>query len=142
MTNEDAIQFLDNIKHEEAGRAIGKEGFYRDLMGYHIQALDMSIAALKAQPCEDAVSRQTMLDGLASIAKAKAKSDAQRALMGRVMFFTEQLPPVTSKPRTGKWILHGLGYRCSEFLIYLLWEQWLAMTQRFIWSRIKNGRSK
>lgn len=55
-------------------------------------------------PCEDCVSRRAMLDGLASIAKAKAKSDAQKSLMGRVIFFTEQLPPVTPKPRTGKWI--------------------------------------
>lgn len=57
------------------------------------------------EPCEDAISRQAVLDGLASIAKAKAKSDAQKALMGRVMFFTEHLPPVTSQPKVGHWIL-------------------------------------
>lgn len=55
-------------------------------------------------PCEDCVSRRAMLDGLASIAKAKAKSDAQKALMGRVMFFTEKLPSVTPKSKTGHWI--------------------------------------
>ena len=49
----------------------------------------------KQEPCEDAVSRQAVLDGLASIAKVKAKSDAQKSLMGRVMFFVEQLTPVT-----------------------------------------------
>ena len=49
------------------------------------------------EPCEDCISRKVELDGLASIAKAKAKSDAQKALMGRVMFFTEQLPPVIPK---------------------------------------------
>ena len=42
----------------------------------------------------DLISREAVLDGLASIAKAKAKSDAQKSLMGRVMFFTEQLPSV------------------------------------------------
>lgn len=47
----------------------------------------------------DLISRQAVLDGLVSIAKAKAKSDAQKALMGRVMFFTEQLPPVTPQPK-------------------------------------------
>ena len=46
------------------------------------------------EPCEDAISRQAVRDGLASIAKAKAKSDAQKSLMGRVMFFTERLPSV------------------------------------------------
>lgn len=49
------------------------------------------------EPCEDCISRKAELDGLASIAKAKAKSDAQKALMGRVMYFTKQLPPVTPK---------------------------------------------
>lgn len=67
-------------------------------------AFNKAREALRAEPCEDAISRQAMLNGLASIAKAKAKSDAQKALMGRVMFFTEHLPPVTPKPKTGKWI--------------------------------------
>jgi len=53
----------------------------------------------KPTECVDAVSRRAMLDGLASIAKAKAKSDAQKALMGRVMFFTEKLPSVIPKQR-------------------------------------------
>lgn len=50
------------------------------------------------QPCEDCISRQAVLEGLTSIAKAKAKSNAQKSMMGRCMFFVEQLPPVT--PRT------------------------------------------
>lgn len=51
------------------------------------------------------ISRQAVLDGLASIAKVKAKSDAQKSLMGRVMFFVEQLPSVTPQPKVGKWII-------------------------------------
>lgn len=47
MTNKEAIQFLKNMKGEEAGRAIGKEGFYAELCGYHIEALQMTIAALE-----------------------------------------------------------------------------------------------
>lgn len=50
MTNEEAIQFLDNIKHEEAGRAIGKDGFYAELMGYHVEALNIAIKALETIP--------------------------------------------------------------------------------------------
>lgn len=49
MNNEEAIQFLDNIKGEEAGRSIGKEGFYAELLGYHIEALDKAIEALKGE---------------------------------------------------------------------------------------------
>lgn len=78
-----------------------------------IDACREAIIALKAEPCEDAISRQAMLYGLASIAKAKAKSDVQKALMGRVMFFTEQLPPVTPKQRTGHWVKYAAP-RCGE----------------------------
>jgi len=49
----------------------------------------------------DLISRKAAIDGLASIAKAKAKSDSQKSLMGRVMFFTEHLPSVTPQPKTG-----------------------------------------
>lgn len=47
MTNYEAIQFLDNMKHEEVGRAMGNEGFYAELMGYHVKALNMAIKALE-----------------------------------------------------------------------------------------------
>ena len=49
MTENEAIQFLDNIKHAEAGRAIGKDGFYAELMGYHVEALNMAIKALEQE---------------------------------------------------------------------------------------------
>lgn len=49
------------------------------------------------EECEDAISREAVLNGLAGIAKVKARSDAQKSLMGRVMFFTEQLPSVTHR---------------------------------------------
>jgi len=35
------------MKHAEAGREIGKEGFYAELLGYHIQALNMAIKAIE-----------------------------------------------------------------------------------------------
>lgn len=45
----------------------------------------------------DLIQRQAVLEGLASIAKAKAKSDAQKSMMGRTMFFVEQLPSVSTE---------------------------------------------
>ena len=62
----------------------------------------------KTQHCDDCISRQAVLNGLASIAKVKARSDAQKSLMGRIMFFVEQLPPVTPKEKTGRWISLGI----------------------------------
>lgn len=60
-------------------------------------------AKIYGQTSEDCISRKSMLEGLANIAKAKAKSDAQKSLMGRVMFFTEHLPSVIPQPKT-EWI--------------------------------------
>ena len=53
MTNEEAIKMLEKAR-------------YRDVsifdMDYYYNALDMAIAALKAETCEDAVSREAVLD--------------------------------------------------------------------------------
>ena len=70
-----------------------------------------------AETSQDCISRQAVLEGLTSIAKAKAKSDAQKSMMGRCMFFVEQLPPVTPQRPKGKW-LHpyksDIACECSE----------------------------
>jgi len=62
-------------------------GINEDVSEEYNEAVDIAIKALEAQPSEDYISRKAVLDGLASIAKAKAKSDSQKSLMGRVMFF-------------------------------------------------------
>ena len=54
-----------------------------------------------AESNEDLISRKAVIDGLASIAKVKAKSDAQKSLMGRSMFFVENLP---STENTASWV--------------------------------------
>lgn len=69
--------------------------------------MEKLIEELEREPCEDAISREVLLNRLANIAKANAKSDAQKALMGRVIFFTEHLPPVQPKIKTGHWIDHS-----------------------------------
>ena len=47
MSKHEAIEFLKNIIGEESGRCIGKDGFYAELIGYHIEALKMGISALE-----------------------------------------------------------------------------------------------
>ena len=98
MTNAEAIQFLDNIKHAEAGRAIGSEGFYAELLGYHIQALNMAIKALKQQTCEDAVSRKAVLGLFAQ------NADAVRPY-SKTWEEVKALPSVNPQPKTGHWIM-------------------------------------
>ena len=110
MTRQEAINaFKEWIEHD-------KKIEYADRLE-NIEIYKLAIKALEQQPCEDAISRQAVLDGLASIAKAKAKSDAQKSLMGRVMFFTEQLPSVEPERNTGKWIVKIEDWNrwtCSE----------------------------
>ena len=91
MTKQDILKYFNDINE-----AYNNPNKHDDLS----KMLDM---LAQQEPCEDAISRQAVLDGLASIAKAKARSDAQKSLMGRVVFFTEHLPPVTPQPKTGHW---------------------------------------
>ena len=67
--------------------------------------------------CEDAVSREAVINGLASIAKAKAKSDAQKSMMGRAIFFVEQLQSVTSERAKGEW-RNGNCSKCGSHAPY------------------------
>ena len=111
MTREDAKKMLkaklECLKRETSGTDIDCNNkncdecnlcYEQGNMGEQKEALELAIKALKQQPCDDVISRQAVLDGLANIAKVKARSDAQKSLMGRAMFFVEQLPPVTPKP--------------------------------------------
>lgn len=80
----------------------------------------LAIEELEQEPCDDCISRQAVLDGLANIAKAKARSDAQKALMGRVMFFTEKLPPVNPQ----KPICPSAGVDCEDCPAYEKKSEW------------------
>lgn len=75
----------------------------------------------------DLIERQAALEGLANIAKAKAKSDAQKSMIGRTMFFVEQLPSVSTE-KTGYWHLldecSNSGYYCSECHKKVVKEGW------------------
>ena len=109
MTKEEAIQFLDNIKGEEAGRAIGKDGFYVELLGYHVEALKMAITALVQQPCEDCISR----------AEAKRIVDFYTEQIDgifRVNESIDNLPSVQPKAKVGYWIKssNGMFAECSD----------------------------
>ena len=89
-------------------------------MGIIIDTKAEEVAQPNLQPtcnelATDTISRQAVLDGLASIAKGKAKSDAQKSLMGRVMFFTEQLPSAQPERKKGEWVncVSSEHWKCS-----------------------------
>lgn len=115
---DDCISRSDVKKYLSAPDANGDRVIYES-------DLDL-LPSVTPQLCDDCISRQAVFDGLASIAKVKARSDAQKSLMGRIMFFVEQLPSVTPKEKTGRWIrwyetieqehctIHDPHCKCSE----------------------------
>ena len=64
---------------------------------------------------DDLISRQATIYNLANIAKNCAKSDKQKALMGRCIYMIENMPSVQPEQKTGYWFDVGsLSCRCSE----------------------------
>ena len=85
MTNEEAISIIEN----------------RDsIMDYCesqqlAEALDVAVEALGAQPCEDAVSREAVLEITAETGALETQARVKA------------LPPVTPQPKIGHWIVTG-----------------------------------
>lgn len=93
MTRDEAISVLQNAKMAHLPRHNGKT--------YVSEALDMSIKALSAEPCEDAVSREDMLAELDKWIEAfdeicHKESCADMKLVRKSM---ELLPPAQPEPQ-------------------------------------------
>lgn len=59
---------------------------------------------LEQEPCEDAVSRQAVLDGVDRYIYKSQSTGTQDDFYSFAELVVKALPPVTPKPRTGKWI--------------------------------------
>ena len=98
MNNEQAINLLKNIRK------------YAVMRNGDVVALDIAIKALEKEPCEDAISRQAVLDTIDRF-RDLGKRQLKEMVRG--------LPSVTPKQRTGHWIRLTNGrmreiYQCSE----------------------------
>ena len=118
MTNHEAIEFLKNMIGEESGRAIGKDGFFAELMGYHVQALKKGIAALEAETHEDTISRSDAVDAIGSWVDSGEHCLRVNAI-GYLIDRIKKLPTVNAGLRTGRWIQKDKGdgfinWRCSN----------------------------
>ena len=107
MTNEEATKIL-NVFIELLGSSGGRTLFWDwyTAKDKYLEALNTAIEALKAQPCEDCVSRQVVLE---IVEREQFKGDAISEI--------EKLPPVTPKPKAGKWIsdLQSYGYGKGDY---------------------------
>lgn len=111
MTREESIKEITN--HLNHWKRLKEEKICSEADGENaINAFEMAINALKQQPCEDAISRQAVLElhqlrlGAREIYKA-----------------IYDLPPVTQQSKMGQWIKQEDGtYKCSNCKKYELWE--------------------
>ena len=67
------------------------------------KAICNNLKALEQEPCEDAVSREAVLDMLEDI---NAETEGVGFYYKHYVEYIKKLPPVTPKPKTGKWCLY------------------------------------
>ena len=102
MTTEKAIEILSDVG--DINRCCAEDA----------EALDMAIKALEQQSCEDAISRQALIEKATSWDKHFADSERCVSLTD-----IQNAPSVTPQPKIGKWIVkEGFDgdeyYDCSE----------------------------
>ena len=89
MTNEEAINMLKS-----------KMDGHTDTSYEWVETVRMAIKALEQQPCEDCVSRETVIEWLKDKDIIKTKNQEENARRELA-----ELPPVTPQPKTGHWIV-------------------------------------
>lgn len=66
------------------------------------EVCDLAIKALSQEPCDDAISRQNIIDTYKSCADMLSDEELKGADL--VMEWVNNAPPVTQKSKTGHWI--------------------------------------
>lgn len=98
MTREEHISNLETI---------GCDGWTVTTEAY--KSLQFAIKALEQEPCEDAISRQAVID-MTGLSEWFDSSDSYNEFV----IALSDLPPVTPQPKMGHWIdKFGGVYRCS-----------------------------
>lgn len=104
MTNEEAIEVIEQDIPCE---------YDTDL----IEALNMAIAALRAEPCEDAVKREAVIQAMYDLCDTgetlKENVWRDNPHIDAIIDTIENLPSATPKQKTGKWIKYAAP-RCGE----------------------------
>jgi len=87
-----------------------------ELSEYVIDAIANAVAKKMQEPCEDAISRQAVLEGIAKwVEDGYADSEAD---ISHVSSLVTHLPSVTPTRKVGKWTEHfdesGKWYECDQ----------------------------
>lgn len=103
MTGDEAIVFLEAIKR--GLHQTGKDHPYRDdLIPKMKEALCIAIEEMKAEPCEDVISRKAALETILTRVPDWCGSDEGGNLIGRneTASYIRNLPSVTPERKTGE----------------------------------------
>ena len=101
MTKEEAIEILEKEKAYMLSHGGDRQA----------SALLMSIEALSAEPCEDVISRQAVLDYIYNdlgLGDEENGKDVERQTELESSYkYIKSLPSVTPQQKTGRWIPQG-----------------------------------
>lgn len=106
MTREEAIMILKNEQPH-----CGKRALFPEEKKY--EAYDVAIKALEQQPCEDAISRQTVIDIVDRYSESRSNvEDVTQDIISGIL----ALPPVNPQPKTktGHWIKDDITERSKS----------------------------
>ena len=90
------------------------------------EALEMAIKALEQEPCDDAISRQAMLEFIHAMydTHITETEDGEYIDYNATVYGIKKLPSVNPQPKTGHWIrgkyteddirYNDSSYKCSE----------------------------
>ena len=98
MTRDEAIKGLTSLV-EVRRKYVGMQ-----TMKDEIECLEMAIKTLEQEPCDDAISRQAVLNILDDVVKDYIKENDFDKAQGVAWVKVQKLPPVTPKPKIGRWI--------------------------------------
>lgn len=126
---EDAVDLAIKALSAEPSEALVREWCKQNgyvMMSEAVYESDMIKTYFEGQntePCEDAISRQTVMDFIRGLTRWCVRSEDGKfnnvgLLYDDVMFGLDRLPSVTPKQRTGHWIKvddeEPIAYDCSE----------------------------
>ena len=96
MTREEAIHIIDDISCN---------GNYRYTIQKYLEAKKMAIKALSAEPCEDAISRQAVINEVDNYIEKAQSTSVIDDFISFEELVVKALPPVTPKQKMGQWIV-------------------------------------
>lgn len=100
---------------EEAIKNIKEHCYFANLIPRAKEALDIAIKALEQEPCDDAISRQAVLNYIRdNYRRWFINDDAFMQCVNGI----KDIVPVTPQPKIGLWIEHfdesGKWYECDQ----------------------------